>query len=209
MDTDEHGFLNAEAQRTQRNAKKTFTGLHELTLFLKTSAARVRVSRLTNLDVILLLEYTGRMRKLRATIALGAALAFTGCHAPDSGAIFSDSIFGNASEAKGRLNEYKQILLVCVYEDHWEDQGYNKYSLHHFKATVVKSYKGDWKTSEKISFVHGADFPAPTSPHNQTGNLLFIFTNQHQPNEIGLETGDFLGYDPAIDRQISFLFPAQ
>ena len=101
------------------------------------------------------------------------------------------------------MDEYKNVLMVCIFDDHWEDRGPNKYSLHHLKGTVVRVYKGDWRVSERIAFVQGLDNRAPTSPTSAAGSLGFVFTSQHKGAEIGLDTGEFRSYDaeyaPALE----------
>jgi len=149
------------------------------------------------------------MHKLWAITAAGFLAISAVCRSPDSGVIFSGSIFGDAKEAKSHLDAYKQIFLVCIYEDHWEDRGPHEYSLHHFKGTVVRTYKGNWMVSEKIAFVHGVDAPALTTSNAHVGSLIFVFTDEHKEGEIGLDAGDFLGYDTQLERQIRFLFPKQ
>jgi hypothetical protein len=51
--------------------------------------------------------------------------------------------WGNADAKvlKSWLDKYTNVLMVCVYEHHWEDRG--AYSLSHSKGTVVRVYKGD------------------------------------------------------------------
>jgi len=94
------------------------------------------------------------------------------------------------------LDDYKHVFIVCIYEDHWEDQGPNRYSLHHYRGTVVRVYKGDWRISERVAFVEGLDYPALTSSNKAAGSLGFVFTSQHADAEIRLDTGEFSRYDP-------------
>ena len=83
-----------------------------------------------------------------------------GCRStPPASAFFLRLGQENAADAKAYLDSYKHILLACIYEDDWQDQGPGKYSLYRFKGTVVRTYKGDWQTSERIWFVHGIDSP--------------------------------------------------
>ena len=51
--------------------------------------------------------------------------------------------WGNADAKvlKSWLDKYTNVLMVCVYEHHWEDQGADSFS--HSKGTVVRVYKGD------------------------------------------------------------------
>ena len=113
----------------------------------------------------------------------------------------------DATDAKAHLHYYKHIFLACIYEDEWLDQGPRKYSLYRFKGTVVRTYKGDWHTSERIFFVHGIDSPVKADFTSNAGKLVFLFTDQHTNAEIGFETGTFRYYEPELERVIKFLFP--
>jgi len=76
----------------------------------------------------------------------------------------------------------------------------------HFKGTVVKSWKGDWKASEKISFVHYVDYRASTIISNEAaGEMLFVFTSEHTNTDIALETGDFL-YSTNVEQVFALFF---
>ena len=97
--------------------------------------------------------------------------------------------------------------MVCIYEDHWEDRGPHKYSLHHLKATVIRTYKGDWSIGERVAIVHGMDAPALTTSNGVAGYLKFVFTNEHTKAEVGLDTGDFANYDPELERVLQCVFP--
>jgi hypothetical protein len=149
----------------------------------------------------------GRVVKtLRAIITVGVVISVAavvvGCRTPKTAANFGESIWGDFGEAKSYVATYKHVVLVCVYEDHWEDRGPHKYSLHHFKTTVVRTYKGNWNTSETLTFVHGVDARADSVVNADAGKLLFVFTNDHTSREFGLDTGEFLNYDPEIERQL-------
>jgi hypothetical protein len=93
----------------------------------------------------------------------------------------------DAKVLKSWLDTYTNVLMVCVYEDHWEDRG--AYSLYHCKGTVVRVYKGDWRVSDRIAFGSGLDYPAPTNPASSIGDLVFVFTSEHTNTEIGLDIG--------------------
>ncbi len=113
----------------------------------------------------------------------------------------------NATDARAYLEPYKHVLLACIYEDNWQDNGPGKYSMYRFKATVVQSYKGDWQDSERIACVHGIDSPTDPNFKSNDGDLVFLFTNEHTDAEIGFETGTFLFYTPELARVIEYLFP--
>src|SRR4051812_8690577 len=80
----------------------------------------------------------------RALLIFGLLALSVGCHSNDYNArVFHPWGCENAKEFKAQFREYKNILMVCISEDHWEDRGPNRYSLHHLKGTVVTVYKGD------------------------------------------------------------------
>jgi len=112
----------------------------------------------------------------------------------------------NARQFNDRIDEYKHVLLVCIDEDHWEDRGPNRYSLHHTKATVVRAYKGDWRVSEKIAFVQGFDYRAPTNAPSAAGCLGLVFTSEHADTEIGLDTGEYNHYDAEYAAALNHVF---
>ena len=128
------------------------------------------------------------MHILRAMILAGLLGLVAGCRSTDSATVFSHTQWESATDAKSILNAYKHVLVVCIYEDHWEDRGPQSLALHHFKGTVVRSYRGDWSISERVATVHGVDAPALTTSNGIAGCLMFVFTNAHTDAEIGLDT---------------------
>lgn len=84
---------------------------------------------------------------------------------------------------------------------------------YHLEATVVRSYKGDWKVSERFAFVHLMDAPAPATPEPPAlcrPRLIRVFTNEHTSSEIDLSTGELRNYDKddAEARVLECLYPA-
>ena len=149
------------------------------------------------------------MLKARALILFAASLLVmvAGCRSADSDGIVAYSAWGDAADTKARLNSYKHILLGCIYEDHWEDRGPHEYSYHHFMATVVRSYKGDWRISDKVLFVQGLDYPALTASNASVGRLVFLFTDEHKNTEIGFETGDVMSYETELGQALQYAYP--
>jgi hypothetical protein len=136
-----------------------------------------------------------------------AGLLLTGCRSTDCGSVYARSPWEDAEGAKTFLNAYKHILVVCVYEDHEEDRGPHRYSLHHFKATVIRTFKGDWRIGERIALVHGVDAPAVATTNGYAGYLMFVFTNGHTNAEINVDAGDFGNYDEELGRVLQCAFP--
>jgi|SRR6266480_3545898 len=93
--------------------------------------------------------------KLCAFVIVGLLALDSGCRSTDHNAtIFHAWGWEDAKDAKAHLDAYKHVLVARIDEHHWEDRGPHRLTPHHFEATVVRSYKGDWRVSERIAFVH-------------------------------------------------------
>lgn len=144
----------------------------------------------------------------RALLGLGLLALSTGCHSSAYNArVFHPWGCDDAKGFKARLGEYKNVFMICIYEDRWEDRGPNEYALHHLKGTVVRVYKGEWRVSERIAFVQGLDDRAPVDPKSEAGRLGFVFTSEHKGTEIGLDTGEFTRYDADYVPALDYAFP--
>jgi len=149
------------------------------------------------------------MRQFAAIFILGL-LAFAGCRSADrNAAMFHPWGADDADHFKSRSDPYRHILVARVQECRWEDLGPHRKTPYHFKATVIRTFKGDWSVSEGISFVHHVDAPAPTaSPsHQPSGDLVFIFTNEHTTDEIALDTGEWGHYRDELAPALEYLYP--
>lgn len=149
------------------------------------------------------------MHRLFAIVVILAGLlaGAVGCHSPaPDGVSFHHWGWEDAKDAKAHLDEYNHIFLACVYEDHWEDRSPHSYSFYHCKATVIRTYKGDWRTSERVSFVQGVDYRVPKAWNSNAGKLVFFFINEHTDTEIGADPGHFSNYDSKLERILEFLF---
>ena len=126
---------------------------------------------------------------IRAFIIAALLVFGVGCNLRDYNArVFDPWGCDNAEELKAR--HYTNILLVRICEDQWEDRGPNRYSLHHYKGTVVRADKGEWRTSDRIAFVQGLDYRAPPNSASCVVELGFVFTSEHTNEEISLDTGE-------------------
>jgi hypothetical protein len=140
-------------------------------------------------------------------IALLLALT-TGCRSGDYNArVFHPWGCEDARDFKAHVDKYQHVFMVCIYEDHWEDEGPKRHSVYHFKGTVVRVYKGDWRISEKGAFLQGMDYPAPTTSNEAAGSLWFVFTGQHADTEIFLDTGELSRYDAEYEPALERLYP--
>lgn len=150
------------------------------------------------------------MHKYRVIALMVLLASAAGCHSTAPRAISFHS-WGkeDAAEAKADWERYKHILLVCVYEDSWDDPPPRTYTSYRMKGTVVRVYKGDWLVSETISFVHGLDYRMPAGAKATAGRLMFLFTNEHTDKEIGVGTGQFPAYDGELERALLSVYPEQ
>ena len=145
--------------------------------------------------------------KLCPFVIVGLLATATGCRSTDSEAsFFHTGGWEDAKEAKSYLDRYKHVLVACVYEDHWEGRGPGRLAPHHFKATVVRTYKGDWSFSERVAFVHYVDARALSISNAHAGSLVFVFTNDHTDAEIALDTGDFGACDRELERALQLVY---
>jgi hypothetical protein len=143
------------------------------------------------------------MSKPFALLVVAMAVIATGCRSTHTNnALFPAGYWQDARQAKACLDAYKHVFIACVYSDNWEDRWPDSNSPHHFKATVVRSYKGDWNLSDRVAFVHYVDGHPSGSSNAQAGNLVLIYTDQHTNAEIVLDAGEFQSYDSAIERAL-------
>jgi hypothetical protein len=75
---------------------------------------------------------------------------FNGRHRTNPTADYHALGFGDATEAKTLFDTYKQVFTAQISEDFWDETTPHKYSFHHFTASVIKSYKGDWKLGGNV-----------------------------------------------------------
>jgi hypothetical protein len=131
-----------------------------------------------------------------------------GCRSVDFNArVFHPWGCEDLEDARAHFDAHKHVFMICIYEDQWQDQGLNRYSLHHSKATVVRVYRGDWRISDRIAFVQGLDYPALATTNANAGSLGFVFTDQHADTEIGLDTGEFVHYRPELETALDLVYP--
>ena len=142
------------------------------------------------------------------TILLLGLLAFIGCAPSRDAKLFYPWGWEDAKHAHALLDGYKHVLVARIDEHSWEDLGPRRLTPHHFKATVVSTYKGDWRVSERVSFVHLVDSPAPAgaATNSPAGGLVFIFTSEHTTNEIGLDTGEWGHYRDELAPGLEYLY---
>lgn len=140
------------------------------------------------------------------TLATSLLITGTGCRHVDCNRVYEQSFWEDAAGVKARMDSFRHIPGVRIDENHGEDKGPNKYSVLHFKGTVLKSWKGEWRVGEPISFVHHVDYRASTTTSNQSaGKVFFVFTNQRTEGDIGLEAGDF-GYSANVEQVLQCFF---
>ena len=120
---------------------------------------------------------------------------------------YKDTLRGlSYPEAIESLNNYNNVILVCITGDQVKTQLPDSTTLRpfdylHFEGTVVRSYKGNWKVGDRITFAHGLDYAVSDRPVNKrVGELMFVFTNLHTHEAFGVDTGDFDAYRAENDR---------
>ncbi len=134
-------------------------------------------------------------------------LIVEGCCRTECDRICLQWFWGDASETKAYLDQYQHVILVRVDGDAFIDGGPHRLSMHHFKATVERSYKGDWKISEPIAFVNGLDYSSATTSNRCVGEHLVLLTNEHTNSEIGVDTGESFRYDTQFKQVLQCVFP--
>ena len=141
-------------------------------------------------------------------VAIGIMLTMSsGCSSTGCSGAYRHSPFGNAKESRQYLESYQNVLLVRVIESHADDRGPNRLGILHFKGTVTKVYKGGWKVSEPISFVHYVDYqPSGIASNWAAGADYFVFCDVHTNTEVEVETGDFSVVDADMQRMIDCVF---
>lgn len=148
------------------------------------------------------------MHKFHALLVVGLVAFAAGCRSSAYNArVFHPWGLEDATDARARWDRYTNIFMVCIYTDHWDDLGPNRYSLHHSTGTVVKVYKGDWRISERIAFVQGLDYRALMETNKYAGSLGFVFTNEHKHGEFNLGTGEFGHYDAEYQPALECVYP--
>ena len=133
-----------------------------------------------------------------------------GCRCADCDKVYARWFWEDAEGTKAHFDGYKDVVLVRVDEDVLVDGGQHRLSMHHFKGTVVRSYKGEWNISEPIAFVQGLDYSTATRTNRCVGNRMVLLINEHTNDEIGVDTGDALRYDGQFKRVLQCYFrPSQ
>ena len=117
------------------------------------------------------------------------------------------------TEARASQDAIKQIFVAHIDGCTWEDRGPHRLTPYHVQATVVRSYKGDWRASERLAFVHYMDAPAPAAhelPPLCRPRLVRVFTDEHTSSEIELHTGELRNYDKEDEeaRALECVYPA-
>lgn len=113
----------------------------------------------------------------------------------------------DADEARTLFGMYKHVFTTQVSEDYWEDTGPHKPSVHHFNATVIKTYQGDWNPGEAVSFSYDTDMPGLTVSNAFVGTNMLLLTYGHSSNEIPFGLGDFFIVDSNVQQVLQHVFP--
>jgi hypothetical protein len=156
---------------------------------------------------------------LRTTILAAVLTVLGGCRSVQSPPWYTGAWRGFPyQEVKEKLNEYRSVLLVCVTEDHGE-QGEEEFGgikqvgpyLHHYKATVVRSYKGHCHVADRVAFVAGncpCGGKREVTTSSCVGKLIFLLVEEkvRVNAEFGIDPFDVEPYDPQTDRLFTHVF---
>ena len=102
---------------------------------------------------------------------------------------------------KQEAQSHQNAVLVCVYESHLQRRPLPHHHRADYKATIVRSYRGDRKVGEKIAYYYDLesvpqDWP-PVTP--VVGYLEYLFfDNTNEP--IGIDVGEGWDYKPEFER---------
>jgi len=149
------------------------------------------------------------MDRIRLIIMVGLVAAGLGCRSESSRVpLDNPNSTGWGLENIQKASTHSNVLLVCVYEDHLEKNPPGYYHIHHFKGTVVRTYKGSWEVSERVNFGFQLEALPPNIVSNAcTGSLIHLFTDFHESEEFCCQPGESRWYDPNDARDLEYLFP--
>ena len=152
-------------------------------------------------------------------MVIAAVTVLGGCRSTRSPAWYADDWRGFPfHEAREKLNDYGRVILVCITADHGERierevNGAKTFAghLHHYTATVVKSYKGNCKTADRVAFVEGfcpCGGERPITTNTSVGNLVFLLVDGEVQAgaEFSVDPFDTEQYDPKTDRLFTRVF---
>jgi len=146
------------------------------------------------------------MRGFYFVVLVAALVAAVGCQRSACDKAYRDWFWEDAAGTKAHFDNYKQVLLVRVGEDHWVDGGKHRLSMHHYQGTVERAFKGDWKIAEPIAFVQGFDYSFSTNANRCVGEQLVLLTDEYTNSEIGIDTGDLLAYEGPFKQVLHCVF---
>ena len=154
------------------------------------------------------------MRLINKTTILAVVFAaIVGCRSVEPPAWYTDTWRGFPyQDAKEHLGAYKNVILVCIIEDHGEqlevdvggvkkDGGY----VHHYKSIVVRNYKGHCNVSDRVTFAQGycpCGGKHQATTNSFVGALKFLLVEDviHSGVEFGIDPADTDQYDQQTDR---------
>ncbi len=102
------------------------------------------------------------------------------------------------SEVSALFARYEHIVLVRVQSHSWVKQRPPVQSTRHLQGTIVKTWKGSWQVSETMKIKTWLDGAEPSS-EDVTGQKFVVLTNKKSDQEIGLDTGELIRFDNAME----------
>lgn len=117
-------------------------------------------------------------------------------------------MFGTLEEAREIFSQYEHVVLVCEYDKKVvHEKIENPWSTVHSRATVIKSFKGNLRIGDIISYAHFHDQYVSYTP--EPGGIYIIRTDQDVTKEFGLDAGDALNYSQEIVELIETILNAK
>lgn len=158
------------------------------------------------------------MQIAKAATLIVLVAIIVGCRSMQPPAWYADTWRGFPYQyAREYLGQYRNVVLVRITADHGEqseiDIGGTKRNggyVHHFKATVVRSYKGDCRDTDQVAFAKGycpCGGSRQATTNSSVGQLEFLLVeNAIRPNvEFGIDPSNADRYDEATDRLFNYI----
>jgi hypothetical protein len=149
------------------------------------------------------------MHICRVILLLALGIVSISCRSTDPEeryrAWLSDNFKREASYHKREASYHKHVVLVCIYESHFQwMQLPHKHQLD-CKGTVVRSYKGTWQVGEQIT-LHSEIESAPKDWKPSVGYLEYFLLDKHTTDPICVDVGEDWDYSPNFERELQLIY---
>jgi hypothetical protein len=143
------------------------------------------------------------MNSLRAIVFACLALGFAACRSSDPDQRYKAWELGIF---KQEAKSHEQVILVCIYTNHFVRMPAGHYHRLEGEGVVVRSYKGDWRVEEPIALRHQVE-SAPEGWTPPVGFLQYYLLNAHTNEPIWVDVGEAWDYKPQFERALELMFP--